>query len=298
MRPPFSRVLIGATSTEADDALFEYAALLARLCSAATFHVAYVLPAGLSAAAGRDLQQAAAADSPALGALSADGRLTTASRVGDPLDVLLHEAIETHADLLLVGQARVGAGRRPLARRLAMKTPCSVWMVPAGAPARLERVLAPVDFSPRSADSLEVATAVAAAAGIDSCQVLHVRFEPSTAGYEEYEESSAGEERDAFTLFTARVDWHHVGLESILLESADVTRTILRIAAEKRADLIVMGTRGRSGAAAVVLGSETDHVLMSSPVPVLAVKHFGSSLRLLDALFDLRRRGRGGPKFS
>jgi hypothetical protein len=47
-----------------------------------------------------------------------------------------------------------------------------------------------------------------------------------------------------------------------------------------------------------VLGSETDHVLMASPVPVLAVKHFGTRLRLLDALFDRRRRDRGGPKFS
>jgi nucleotide-binding universal stress UspA family protein len=244
------------------------------------------------------LQHVAAAHLQAVGALSADGRLTTASRVGDPLDVLLHEAIDTHADLLLVAQARVGAGRRPLARRLAMKAPCSVVMVPSGAPARLERVLAPIDFSPRSADALEVATAVAAAAGIESCQVLHVRFEPSTAGYEDYEESSAGEERDSFALFTARVDWHRVDLEPILLESADVTATILRVAAEKHADLIVMGTRGRSSAAAVVLGSETDHVLMSSPVPVLAVKHFGASLRLLDALFDRRLRARGGPKFS
>jgi nucleotide-binding universal stress UspA family protein len=298
MRSPFSLVLVGVICTEPDTALFEYAALLARLHREATLHVAYVLPAGLPAAAQRDLQQTAAAHLPALGALSADDRLTTTSRVGDPLDVLLHEAVETHADLLLIGQGRGGAGRRPLARRLAMQAPCSVWMVPAGAPARLERVLAPVDFSVRSADALEVATAVAATAGIDRCQILHVRFEPAIAGYQEYEESRADDERDAFTLFAARVDWHLVDLEPILLESADVSGTILRVAAERRADLIVMGTRGRSRAAAVVLGSETDHVLMSSPVPVLAVKHFGASLRLLDALFDRRLRSRAGPKFS
>lgn len=298
MPPPFSRVLLGATCTEEDGALFEYAALLARLRCAASFHVAYVLPAGFSAATGRDLAHATPAHLPFLGALSDAGRLTSSSHIGDPLDVLLQQALRIESDLLLVSQARVGGGRRPLARRLAMQAPCSVWMIPVGAPCRLDRVLAPVDLSPRSADALALATAVASAAGIDCCQVLHVRFEPSTTGYQEYEAASADNERDAFTLFAARVDWHRVDLEPILLESADVTGAILRVAAEKKADLIVMGTRGRSSAAAVVLGSETDHVLMSSSVPVLAVKHFGASLRLLDALFDQRVRTRGGPKFS
>jgi outer membrane protein OmpA-like peptidoglycan-associated protein len=50
-------------------------------------------------------------------------------------------------DLILVGHGRGHSGKRALARRLAMKAPCSVWVVPEGAPARLNRILVPVDFS-------------------------------------------------------------------------------------------------------------------------------------------------------
>jgi nucleotide-binding universal stress UspA family protein len=297
--PPYTRVLIAAACTGADRALFEYAGLLAALQPQALFHVTYVLPPALSLAAERRAQETIAADAAGpLRALSESRRLATTVRSGAALDLLLQEALATRADVLLVGQPRQGRARRPLPRRLAMKAPCSVWMVPEEAPVRLERILAPVDFSPRSADALEVATALAAAAGIERCQVLHARFDPAIAGFAEYEEEADAADREAFALFAARVDWHRVSLQPILLESGDVTATILSVAAAERSDLIVMGTRGRSRAAAVVLGSETDHVLMASPVPVLAVKHFGTRLRLLDALFDRRRRDRGGPKFS
>jgi nucleotide-binding universal stress UspA family protein len=289
--------MVGAIGSDSDRALFEHVALLAELQPGATFRVVHAIAAGLSAAAQRNAQRAIAEEVPeAVGALAASGRLTTTLHAGAPLDIFLRAALDERPNLFLIGQPR-NAGRRPLARRLAMKAPCSVWMVPEDAPARLGRVLAPVDLSPRSADALSVATAVARAARIERCQVLHVRFDSTIAAYEEYGEAADAREHEAFAIFAARVDTHGVALDPILLESADVTASILRVAANQRSDLIVMGTRGRSNAAAVVLGSETDHVLMASPIPVLAVKHFGSRLRLLDALLDRRVR-RGDPKFS
>ena len=47
---------------------------------------------------------------------------------------------------------------------------------------------------------------------------------------------------------------------------------ILQVAAEVRAELIVMGTRGRSGLAHVLFGSVAAHVVRHSPVPVLTVR--------------------------
>lgn len=294
---PYARVLIGAVGSEPDQTLFEHTALLARLLPAATFRLAYALPAGLTQAAQREAQQAIDAVPVPLRPLAEGKRLSTTASSGSAVDILLGEAVNARPDLLLIAQGPE-MRRRTLARRLAMKAPCSVWMIPEGAPARLDHVLAPVDFSPRSADALGVATAIAAAAGIERCQVLHARFNPATAGYVEYQDADTLREHRAFAVFTARVDTHHVAVEPVMVESTDVSATILRVAAERRSDLIVMGTRGRSAAAAVVLGSETDHVLMTSAVPVLAVKHFGSSLRLRDALLDRRVRRRSDPKFS
>ena len=48
--------------------------------------------------------------------------------------------------------------------------------------------------------------------------------------------------------------------------------TIVRFALERRVDLIVMGTHGRSGLPRMLLGSVAEHVLRLAPCPVLTVK--------------------------
>jgi len=52
----------------------------------------------------------------------------------------------------------------------------------------------------------------------------------------------------------------------------DVTEEILRHADERRADLIVMSTHGRSGLGRWVYGSIADRVLRHASVPVLLVR--------------------------
>jgi universal stress protein A len=47
---------------------------------------------------------------------------------------------------------------------------------------------------------------------------------------------------------------------------------ILDVAAETKADLIVMGTHGRTGIGRLVLGSVAEEVLRKAPCPVLTVK--------------------------
>ena len=48
-------------------------------------------------------------------------------------------------------------------------------------------------------------------------------------------------------------------------------------------DLIVMATRGRSRSAAILLGSVTEEMILATGVPLLAVKHFGARLGVLQA---------------
>jgi nucleotide-binding universal stress UspA family protein len=216
---------------------------------------------------------------------------------GPVLDSVLHEIVAFHADLLLVGSGRSGDDRRSLVRRLAMQAPCSVWMVPAGAAASIRRMLVPVDFSPRSADALKVATAIAATSGA-GCAVLHVRFDPTLAAPEEAVTAVLGREHQAFNILTARTDLHGVEVAGLFEDGGDVARVVLRVAEDRQADLTVMGTRGRTRAAALLIGSETEHVLQESARPVLAVKHFGAHLRLTEALLDPRFRRREGPRFG
>lgn len=47
---------------------------------------------------------------------------------------------------------------------------------------------------------------------------------------------------------------------------------IVKIAGEERADMIVMGTHGRSGLSRVLLGSVAERVIRQAPCPVLTVR--------------------------
>jgi nucleotide-binding universal stress UspA family protein len=60
-------------------------------------------------------------------------------------------------------------------------------------------------------------------------------------------------------------------IQSELLFGSPAER-ILEYAESKECDLIVMGTRGRSGIASLLLGSQVQKVIATSACPVLAVK--------------------------
>jgi nucleotide-binding universal stress UspA family protein len=58
----------------------------------------------------------------------------------------------------------------------------------------------------------------------------------------------------------------------VVTATGDVVDRILELAVEEKADLVVMGTNGRTGLAHVFLGSVAEKVLRQSPIPVLTVR--------------------------
>jgi nucleotide-binding universal stress UspA family protein len=62
-----------------------------------------------------------------------------------------------------------------------------------------------------------------------------------------------------------------IPIELVLRESARVATTIVEVADELNADVITMGTEGRSGVRRLLLGSVTEGVLRQSRRPVLTV---------------------------
>jgi len=56
------------------------------------------------------------------------------------------------------------------------------------------------------------------------------------------------------------------------LEDGDADETILRVAQEIQADLIVMGTHGRTGLGRLLMGSVAEKVLRKATCPVLTVR--------------------------
>jgi nucleotide-binding universal stress UspA family protein len=57
------------------------------------------------------------------------------------------------------------------------------------------------------------------------------------------------------------------------LAAGDAATEILRLAKETQADVIVMGTHGRTGLARVLMGSVAERVVRKAPCPVVTVKN-------------------------
>jgi nucleotide-binding universal stress UspA family protein len=292
----YRRLAVGLTRTATDPGLLRYAAMVARLGTAAEVRFVHVLPDGShDTEAVREELRAAVRDHFA----GVPESVATAFDVlpGPLTDRLLAYTADQKLDLLLLGHRRDHPGRWALARRMAKTAPCSVWMVPEGSPPALDRILVPVDFSEHTADTLRVATSMAARAGHGECLALHAYFNEATVTYEGYDQVLRGREREAFEQFVAPIDTRGVRVTPVFEEGANVAHVINRVAEARGCDLVVMATRGRSRSAAILLGSVTEETIRETRVPLLVVKHFGAQMGFLEALWDKGFLEKG-PKFD
>src|SRR5262245_60988746 len=282
----FQHLMVGLTRTPTDAGLAQYAALVARLGTAREVRFVHVLPNASAAGPATTYEQSVhdmqASVQPHFGGINANVRLAFDVLQGALVDRFLTYAAEHGTDLILVGHQLAHPNRRSLARRLAMKAPCSIWTVPENTPPSIRKILVPIDFSEHSADSMRVGTSLARLVGNIGGRAeviaLHVYFNPAVVTYEEYDQVIRGEEKELYRTFMSGINCADVRVTPVFRESANVAHAINRVADEMAADLIVMPTRGRSRAAAVLLGSVTEDTIIETHKPLLVVKHFGAQL--------------------
>jgi nucleotide-binding universal stress UspA family protein len=143
------------------------------------------------------------------------------------------------------------------------------------------KILVPVDGSVTSNLGLDEAIRIAKSQG-SQIRLVHVVNEyvlgyPYAPGV--FAGSVIDELKDAgskiLTDTEASVRQQGVACESVLLEclGGAAASSILDQAKEWPADIIVMGTHGRRGLVRLTLGSDAEHVVRMSPVPVLLVRN-------------------------
>src|SRR3954453_10801157 len=139
----------------------------------------------------------------------------------------------------------------------------------------IRQILCPIDYSEASARALEQAVMIARWFEA-RVTVLHVSAPPravarmatTAAAVLTAEPSFAAA---ALTGFVNAVPHSGVAAEELVLEDLDAEGRILDTAASLPADMIVIGTHGRTGLGWLMIGSVTDHVLRRAPCPVLTV---------------------------
>ena len=96
--------------------------------------------------------------------------------------------------------------------------------------------------------------------------------EANAAGLQAYMAAARAEGTAAIERIRDAATAEGVAFDSLVVEDHQAAKCIVDAAQSCGADLIVMGSHGRSGLAKMVLGSVATKVLALSPVPMLIIK--------------------------
>lgn len=137
----------------------------------------------------------------------------------------------------------------------------------------IRTILCPVDFSATSEQALHYALELARPTGA-RVHVLHVFDLPL---YVMPEGAMMATPRDIVAIRQSlqrdleKLREKYPAIASVRIEDGVPFRQIDAVAKELQADLIVLGTHGRSGFSRLLLGSVAEKVVRTAPVPVLTV---------------------------
>jgi nucleotide-binding universal stress UspA family protein len=142
-----------------------------------------------------------------------------------------------------------------------------------------KKLLVPIDGSDLSIAAAVRGVALAKMAGA-SMTVVFVQDtypytgigEANSAGLQAYMAAAQAEGSRGIERVTDAANVAGVPIETSVVENRQTATAIVNAADSLGADLIVMGSHGRSGVAKLVLGSVAAKVLAQSPVPVLIFK--------------------------
>lgn len=187
----------------------------------------------------------------------------------DPANQIVGQAEKREADIIIMGRR----GVRGLARmmvgaatvRVCGRAPCSVMVVPRNGELPKRRILLATDGSSHSEAAGALADRLAVLCGLPVTVVSVILPNQSDA---RRAEATAAVERIRSSLLSRGII-----AESLTVEAVRPETGIITTAAAKGADLIIVGSHGRSGLLEkVLIGSVSERVLGDASCPVLVVR--------------------------
>ena len=144
-------------------------------------------------------------------------------------------------------------------------------------PLRFTRILVPVDESKPSQNALAVAAGLALETGaqVILAHVVQMRWsqdEPEVkATYGDIVDDYRRSGEETLRRTAGSETFSGLDVDTQLLFGNNPARELLRLAKERAADAIVMGSHGRGGFGSMILGSVSQRVVHDAAVPVIIV---------------------------
>lgn len=299
----FATLLVGLDLSEMDDTLISYAEVLSRVCAVSHIYFVHIV---------RDLEipDAVLEKFPNLKPpppIDEGLQVTLTQKVkavfgetkvllevivkeGHPMEKFSRLAIVKDVDLILLGRKKSLKGSGIVSSKITRRSPCSLLLVPQNPPMTISKILVTVDFSGHSKLSFEAAQFIAKQTGAQ-IECVHIYEVPSgyhTTGksYEEFAEIMKGNAIHDFEKFVAKGDFNEVPHCTYLLhERKTKGKLINSLAHEIHADMIVVGSRGRTAAAVMLIGSLAEKLTyLDNDIPMMIVKRKGEIMGVLEAI--------------
>lgn len=207
-------------------------------------------------------------------------------RIGHPFTELVDACKGHAADLLIMGVkgAKGGTNRiGAIAAKCVRKAPIDVMVVREDAQGPFKHVVVCVDFSENSAKAVQSALHVASQdkAELDCLYVYQSALALSLdyGGYAPPLPTSPDE--DALKMWQADLDKFveplvrskgDVIVRTLVKERVNIRETILNHVEETKADIVVLGTRGKTGLRELLIGTTAEKIVQHAPCSILAVK--------------------------
>ena len=272
---PFRCLLVVNCKSEPDTELLRYAAALK--CSSPEAQVL------IASAAGEQVMRYLA---PAARSILGEGATSISFRVllEPHLDLVFDLAIESQCDLIVARHPRGSEDARVLVRQLLFEAPCAVCLVPAGARAAVRRPLVRVEPTSRGARLLGMASALARHARSEDLIALHTYFHEGLDAGPHTIRQLRMEREMALYRFLARADLSGVSCTPVLEENPNQKHSLLRIAEERRADLLIFDSAVGQAPVWQWNRRQSEALTHSIQIPILSVCLSTSANRILSSL--------------
>ena len=212
---------------------------------------------------------------------------------GNPSKELLKWIDNKQIDLIVMGRKKHLSGDGVMPDKITNLAHASVLLVPEKVSYSLKKIVLPVDFSENSKLAAEQALSLVGDEHA-KLKLLHIFHVPS--GYHKtgksYEEVAFIMQNIAKRDFDKFLEENDLQLpeacKMILDDDSSPSDKIFEYAEEVKADMIVMGSKGRTGMASILFGSVASKIIgYDTTIPLLVVKEKEENMGFLQALLNI-----------
>lgn len=210
--------------------------------------------------------------------------------------MLLDIANKSETDLIVIGQKKTLDGTGITTMRLARRASCNLLIIPENAKPKADKFLVPIDFSDYSKLALNQTIDFSVKLGGKSeiyCQNVYnvpAGYHYTGKSFEEFAEIMKQNAQASFKKFMRKIDPRGITIhEKYSLDTNDnLASDIYDLGDEIGADVIIIGAKGRTAAAALFLGSLAEKMVNDKMNhPLLVIRFKGRNAGLLETLREI-----------